>query len=55
MCWKSCGEDKISGVVHSLRLTSDAARGHLTPMIFCAAHVNMKDRASFGAGDVSAR
>jgi hypothetical protein len=52
MCWKSCAEDKI---VCSLRLTIDALPAHLAPMIFCAAHVNMKDRACFGAGDVCAR
>jgi hypothetical protein len=51
-CWKSCAEDKI---LRSLRLTIDAAPAHLSPMIFCAAHVNMKNRARFGAGDVCAR
>jgi hypothetical protein len=37
------------------RLTTDALQAHLTRMIFCAAHVNMKNRACFGAGDVCAR
>jgi hypothetical protein len=52
MCWKSCAEDKI---VRSLRLTTKVLRAHLSRMIFCAAHVNMKNRASIGAGDVCAR
>src|SRR3954464_1337735 len=39
----------------SLRLTIHPAPAHLSPMIICAAHVNMKNRACFGAGDVCAR
>jgi hypothetical protein len=38
-----------------LRLTTDAVQAHLTRMIFFAAHISMKNRASFGAGDVCAR
>jgi hypothetical protein len=52
MCWKSCADDKI---VRSLRLTTHPHPAHLSPMMFCAAHVNMKNRACFGAGDVRAR
>jgi hypothetical protein len=39
----------------ALCLTTGMARAHLTVMTFCAAHVVMKNRACFGAGDVRAR
>ncbi len=51
----AAGKVILSNRARSLRLTSGALRVHFKRMIFCAAHINMKNRARFGAGDVRAR